>query len=111
MKSCYGAFADYSVTRTGTCSQGSKFQQVSLLKLILSPSRMLQQVACPMEKLQRQVKSLVDKKLIKPTDSLWKIALLYGDEWAFWKKELIAFDFSMQDPISYLLAVDCWDEE
>ena len=91
--------------------QSSAFQEVSLLKLILLPSRMLQQVACPMEKLQRQVKSLVDKKLIKPTDSLWKIALLYGDEWAFWKKELIAFDFSMQDPISYLLAVDSWDED
>lgn len=91
--------------------QPSKSQQVSLPKLTLSPLRMLQQVACPMEKLQRQVKSLVDKKLIKPTDSLWKIALLYGDEWAFWKKELIAFDFSMQDPISYLLAVDRWDEE
>ena len=50
--------------------QSSAFQEVSLLKLILLPSRMLQQVACPMEKLQRQVKSLVDKKLIKPTDSL-----------------------------------------
>jgi hypothetical protein len=72
---------------------------------------MLQQVAHPMEKLQRQVKSLVDKKLIKPTDSLWKIALLYGDEWVYWKKELISFDFTMQDPVSHLLAVDSWEEE
>ncbi len=72
---------------------------------------MLQQVAHPMEKLQRQVKSLVDKKLIKPTDSLWKIALLYGDEWVYWKKELLSFEFTMQDPISHLLAVDSWEEE
>ncbi len=72
---------------------------------------MLQQVAHPMEKLQRQVKSLVDKKLIKSTDSLWKIALLYGEEWAYWKKELLSFEFSMQDPVSYLLAVDSWEEE
>jgi hypothetical protein len=71
---------------------------------------MLQQVAHPMEKLQRQVKSLVDKKLIKSTDSLWKIALLYGDEWVYWKKELLSFEFTMQDPVSHLLAVDSWEE-
>lgn len=72
---------------------------------------MLLQVAHPMEKLQRQVRSLVDKKLIRSTDSLWKIALLYGDEWVYWKKELLSFDFSMQDPVSYLLAVESWEEE
>jgi hypothetical protein len=72
---------------------------------------MLLQVAHPMEKLQRQVRSLVDKKLISSTDSLWKIALLYGDEWVFWKKELLSFEFSMQDPVSYLLAVESWDED
>jgi hypothetical protein len=75
------------------------------------PHRMLLQVAHPMEKLQRQVRSLVDKKLISSTDSLWKIALLYGDEWVFWKKELLSFEFSMQDPVSYLLAVESWDED
>jgi hypothetical protein len=72
---------------------------------------MSQQVAHPMEKLQRQVKKLVDAKLLKPTDSLWKIALLYGDEWAYWKHELSEFDFSMQDPVSALLAVETWEED
>jgi Domain of unknown function (DUF4327) len=72
---------------------------------------MTQQVAHPMVKLQRQVRSLVDSKLLKPSDSLWKIALLYGDEWAYWKQELQAFDFTMQDPVSDLLSVDSWEEE
>jgi len=72
---------------------------------------MTQQVAHPMVKLQRQVRSLVDSKLLKPSDSLWKIALLYGDEWAYWKQELQAFDFTMQDPVSDLLSVDSWDED
>jgi len=26
-------------------------------------------------------------KIIKPTDSIWKIALLYGNEWPHWKQE------------------------
>lgn len=64
-----------------------------------------------MVKLQRQVRSLVDSKLVKPTDSIWKIALLYGDEWAYWKQELLAYDFSMQDPIGELLNVESWDDE
>jgi hypothetical protein len=72
----------------------------------ISPS-----VAHPMVKLQRQVKSLVDSKLLKPSDSIWKIALLYGDDWTYWKQELIAFDFTMQDPVSELLVVESWDEE
>ncbi len=72
---------------------------------------MNQQVIHPMVKFQRQVRSLVDSKIIKPTDSLWKIAFLFGDDWAYWKKELKEFDFSMQDPISELLAVEAWDEE
>ncbi|KAM3090069.1 DUF4327 family protein [Phormidesmis sp. 146-35] len=72
---------------------------------------MTQQVAHPMVKLQRQVRSLVDSKLLKPSDSLWKIALLYGDEWAYWKQELQAFDFTMQDPVSDLLSVDSWEED
>lgn len=64
-----------------------------------------------MAKLQRQVRSLVDAKLLKPQDSIWKIALLYGDDWAFLKQELLAFDFSMQDPVSELLAVESWEDE
>ncbi|HBE20992.1 MAG TPA: DUF4327 domain-containing protein [Cyanobacteria bacterium UBA11149] len=72
---------------------------------------MIQQVTHPMVKLQRQVQSLVKSKIIKPSDSIWKIALLYGDDWTFWKKELIEFGFTMQDPIADLLAVEAWDEE
>ncbi|MEY3870419.1 MAG: DUF4327 family protein [Microcoleaceae cyanobacterium] len=70
-----------------------------------------QVVAHPMEKFQRQVDSLVQSNIVKPTDSIWKIALLYGDEWSYWKTQLIDFEFSMQDPISELLAVDVWDDE
>jgi hypothetical protein len=72
---------------------------------------MTQQVIHPMAKLQRQVRSLVDSKLLRPTDSIWKIALLYGDDWSFWKQELLAYDFTMQDPVSELLAVESWDDE
>lgn len=68
-------------------------------------------VAHPMEKFQRQVRSLVQSKAVKPTDSLWKIALLYGDEWSYWKRELEDFDFTMQDPIGDLLAVETWEED
>lgn len=72
---------------------------------------MAQQVIHPMAKLQRQVRSLVDSKLLRPTDSIWKIALLYGDDWSFWKQELLAYDFTMQDPVSDLLVVESWDDE
>jgi hypothetical protein len=72
---------------------------------------MNQQVTHPMVKLQRQVRSLVESKLIKSTDSIWKIALLYGDEWSYWKQELLAYDFAMQDPVSELLNVESWDDE
>jgi Domain of unknown function (DUF4327) len=72
---------------------------------------MTQQVIHPMVKLQRNVQSLVESKIIKPTDSIWKIALLYGNEWQYWKQELLDFGFTMQDPISDLLAVEAWDEE
>ncbi len=72
---------------------------------------MTKQVAHPMVKLQRQVQSLVDSKLLKPTDSIWKIALLYGNDWSYWKNELLEFGFSMQDPVQELIAVDQWDEE
>jgi hypothetical protein len=70
-----------------------------------------QQVAHPMVKLQRQVRSLVDSKMISPSDSIWKIALLYGDEWPYWKHELLEFEFSMQDPVSDLLSVETWEED
>lgn len=72
---------------------------------------MSQKVIHPMDKFQRQVHSLVKSDIIKPTESLWKIALLFGEEWKFWKQELLEFGFSMQDPISELLAVEAWDEE
>lgn len=72
---------------------------------------MNQQVMHPMVKFQRQVESLVQSNIVKPTDSLWKIALLYGDEWTYWKAQLLDFEFSMQDPISELLAVEGWDDE
>ena len=72
---------------------------------------MSQQVIQPMVKFQRQVHSLVTSGIIKPTDSIWKIALLYGDEWPYWKQQLLEFDLSMQDPVSELIAVEAWDEE
>ena len=77
----------------------------------MTESVMSQRVAHPMEKFQRQVRSLVQSKVIKPSDRLWKIALLYGDEWSYWKKELEDFDFSMQDPVGDLLAVETWEED
>jgi hypothetical protein len=72
---------------------------------------MAQKVIHPMVKLQKNVQSLVESKVIKSTDSIWKIALLYGDEWPHWKQELLEFGFSMQDPVSELLTVETWDEE
>lgn len=68
-------------------------------------------LAHPMEKFQRKMASLVESKAIKPNDSLWKLALLYGDEWSFWKKELEDFGFGMQDPIGEVLKVEAWDED
>ncbi|MCS6813226.1 MAG: DUF4327 family protein [Cyanobacteria bacterium] len=65
----------------------------------------------PMVQLQRHVRSLVEAKVLKPTDSLWKIAFLYGDDWPYWKHELQAYDFAMQDPVSLLLEVEAWDDE
>lgn len=70
-----------------------------------------QPVIHPMVKFQHHVRSLVESKIIRPTDSIWKIALLFGNEWAYWKQELLDFGFSMQDPVSELLAVEAWDEE
>ncbi len=64
----------------------------------------------PMAKFQRKVRSLVETKAIQPTDSLWKIAFIFGDKWPHWKAELESFDFTTQDAIGDLLAVDCWEE-
>ena len=65
----------------------------------------------PMVKFQRQIKSLVDSGAVKGSDQIWKIALLYGDEWAYWKSELLEFEFSMQDPIAELLTVETWEDD
>ncbi|NEP56650.1 MAG: DUF4327 family protein [Symploca sp. SIO2G7] len=72
---------------------------------------MTQTLTHPMVKFQRQVRSLVNSKIIKTTDRIWKISLLYGEEWAHWKQELLEFGFTMQDTIGDLLAVEAWDEE
>lgn len=72
---------------------------------------MTNQVAHPMLKFQRKVASLVESKVIKSSDSIWKLAFLYGDEWSFWKKELLDFGFTMQDPVQDVLLVEAWDEE
>ena len=64
-----------------------------------------------MVKLQRHAHSLVESKILKLTDSISKMALLYGSEWSFWKKELLDFGFTTQDPINELLAVENWDDE
>ncbi|MDY6783916.1 MAG: DUF4327 family protein [Cyanobacteriota bacterium] len=72
---------------------------------------MIQQLAHPMVKFQRQLQSLVDSKALRPNDSIWKVALLYGDDWQHWKGELLEFGFDMQDPIQDVLVVEAWDEE
>ncbi|MFN6032955.1 MAG: DUF4327 family protein [Dolichospermum sp.] len=72
---------------------------------------MIQQVIHPMVKLQRNVQSLIESNIIKSDDKIWKIALLYGDEWQYWKQELLDFVFSTQDTIIDLLAVETWDDE
>ncbi len=68
-------------------------------------------VVHPMVRLQQQIQSLVNSNVLKPTDSLWKIAFLYGEDWSHWKQELHAYEFSMQDPVSLLLDVEAWDDE
>jgi hypothetical protein len=71
---------------------------------------MTKQVAHPMVKLQRKVSSLIDSQIITPEDSIGKIALLLGNDWNYWKQELLAFDFSLKDPVRDLLMVEDWDE-
>ncbi len=68
------------------------------------------QVIHPMVKLQQKVSSLVNSQIISPDDSIGKIALLFGSDWAFLRSELIAFGFSMQDPVRDLLIVQKWDD-
>lgn len=72
---------------------------------------MSSKVAHPMVKLQHKLLSLVDSKVLKPSDKIWKVAFLYGDKWEYWKKELQDFGFSTQDPISEILVVEEWDED
>ena len=72
---------------------------------------MTKQVAHPMMKLQRKVSSLVDSNIIQPEDSISKVALLLGNDWSYWKNELLEFDFSLKDPIQELLQVEDWDED
>ena len=72
---------------------------------------MTNQVAHPMMKFQRKVSSLVGSNVLKPSDSIWKLALLYGNEWSYWKKELLEFGFTMQDPVSEVFVVEAWDED
>lgn len=76
-----------------------------------APSNAQQMEAHPMAKFQRKVRSLVETKAISPKDRLWKIAFIFGDKWTHWKAELEAFDFTMQDTIQDLLAVESWEEE
>ena len=77
----------------------------------VKPVAVVPMASHPMEKFQRKVRSLVETKAIQPTDSLWKIAFIFGDKWPHWKAELESFDFTMQDSIADLLSVDCWEEE
>lgn len=69
------------------------------------------QVLHPMVKLQQKVSSLVNSQIIQPDDNIGKIALLFGDEWKFLKSELLAFGFSMVDPVRDIIVVEKWDEE
>ncbi len=61
--------------------------------------------------LQRKVSSLVSSKIFKPEEQIWKIAFLYGDRWGYWKRELLEFGFSLEDPVQELLMVEQWDED
>ena len=70
-----------------------------------------QAVVHPMVKFQKKVKSLVDSSVVQTSDRIWKIAFLFGDDWPHWKHELEEFEFSMQDSIGDLLAVESWEEE
>ncbi len=70
----------------------------------------IEKVIHPMVKIQSKVTALVDSNILKSDDSLWKIAFLFGDEWSYWKQELLDFGFSLQDPVSELILVESWEE-
>ena len=53
----------------------------------------------------------VNSRIIQPDDNIAKIALLFGNEWSFLKSELLAYGFSLQDPVRDLLVVQTWDDE
>ena len=69
------------------------------------------QVLHPMVKLQQRVSSLVNSRIVEPKDDIAKVALLFGNDWSFLKSELLAYGFSLEDPISDLLVVQKWDDE
>ena len=71
---------------------------------------MEKQTLHPMVKLQQKISSLVESDIVKPEDSISKIALLLGNDWKYWKNELMEFDFSVKDPIGDLLLVENWEE-
>ena len=64
-----------------------------------------------MVKLQTKVSSLINSHIVKPTDPIGKIALLFGEQWSYWKSELLSFGFTMQDPLNDLLIVEAWEDE
>ena len=72
---------------------------------------MTNQVVHPMENFQEKLSKLVEANLLKPSDGIWKAAFLYGDQWNYWKQELLEFGFNTQDPVSEILKVDIWDED
>jgi len=67
--------------------------------------------AHPMVKLQSKLRSLVKSGILKPSDRIGKIALLYGDDWSFLQQELDDFGFSLQDPIDDVLVVETWEDD
>ena len=69
------------------------------------------QVLHPMVKLQQRVASLVNSKIISADDNIAKIALLFGEEWSFFKSELLDYGFSLKDPVKDLLVVQRWDDQ
>ncbi len=71
---------------------------------------MQKQTVHPMVKLQQKISSLVESDIVQPEDSISKIALLLGNDWQYWKSELMEFDFSVKDPIRELLLVEDWEE-
>jgi len=101
-----------AVILAGLCRSIAKILKIEFMtsNMIIN-QQVVSPVVHPMSQLQHQVRSLVNSNVLKPTDSLWKIAFLYGDDWAHWKQELQEYDFSMQDPVEMLLDVEVWDDD